>query len=55
MYELGQKFKNKDGNIASIESVCGVKRLVLRTCDKIEKTITISKIDKKEWEIIDEM
>jgi len=55
VYELGKKFKNKDGNIAAIESVCGVKRLVLRTGDKVDKTITISKIDKKEWEIIDEM
>ena len=53
VYEYGQQFKNKDGRIATIEKIRGVKFLVLRQeNNEIEKTWTIRKIDIKVWEEI---
>ena len=54
MYELGQQLKNKDGRIATIEKISGIKRLVLRRDNNdIEKTYMIRKINPKEWEVVE--
>ena len=53
MYEYGQRLKNKQGRIATIEKISGVKFLVLRhENNNIEKTWTMRKIDNKVWEEI---